>query len=108
MFCLCFVIVDNDEVLKLIILKLFDFIELNNNFYSYLMVKGKKEIEIENLFKIEFYLNKVDEEFGIDFKNIKFSKDNSKWSIVLKSVLEVQGKVVIDFILIIFKKYIIV
>jgi len=106
MLCSCFVIVDNDEASKSIIPKLLDSTELNNNSYSYLMAKGKKETEIENLFKIKFYSNKVDEEFGIDLKNTKFSKDNSKWSTALKSVLEAQGKVVTDSILTTLKKHI--
>jgi len=70
------------------------------------MAKGKRETEIENLFKIEVYSNKIDTEFGIDFKNTRFSKDSNKWSIALKNVLEVQGKELTDAVLNMLKKHI--
>lgn len=106
MLCSCFVIVDNDEASKLIVPKLLESTELNNDSYSYLVAKGKKETEIENLFKIEIYSNKIDAEFGIDFKNTKFGKDTSKWSTALKNVLEAQGKVLSDSVLNVLKKHI--
>lgn len=106
MLCSCFIIVDNDEASKSILPKLLETRELTNDSYSYLRARGKRETEIENLFKIGVYSNKIDTEFGVDFKNTRFSKDCNKWSIALKNVLEAQGKELTDATLNMLKRHI--
>ncbi|UTO18152.1 AAA family ATPase [Acinetobacter sp. Z1] len=92
MLCSCFIIVDNDEASKVILPKLIDAKEISNSSYSYLVAKGKKETEIENLFKIEVYIKQIEDDYGVNLKSTKFSQDNNKWSHALKKALESQGK----------------
>ncbi|HEX5380759.1 MAG TPA: AAA family ATPase [Acinetobacter sp.] len=104
MLCSCFVVVDNDDASKLTLNPLIDSKEVSNSSYSYLVAKGKKESEIENLFKIEIYLKLIEDEFGINLNATKFTSDTSKWSISLKRALESQGKVLSDSSLNMLKK----
>lgn len=106
MLCSCFIVIDNDDSSKKELSKLLESKELANDSYSYLMAKGKKETEVENLFKVEVYSNKVDTEFGIDLKNTKFSKDDNKWSMALKSALAAHGKILTDDVLSVLKRFV--
>lgn len=92
MLCSCFVLLDNDSASKSEVSRLVETKELDNRSYSYIIVQGKIESELEDLIKFDSYKNIVDDEFGINLKSVNFSKEKSKWSDALKKVLSSNGK----------------
>ena len=61
----------------------------------HIVVAGKNESEIENLFKIEFYEDIIFDQFSVELSKTKFSKDKSKWSNSIENALKSSGKSII-------------
>lgn len=99
MLCSCFVILDNDDEANSNISKLLETQELDNKSFIKITSKGKIQSEIENLFKMNFYQDVIEKEFGIRLQDTNFSKDKFKWSSALKKVIESNGKIINDNIL---------
>lgn len=93
--CSCYVLVDNDSSAKESILKLLNAKELDQKSYMHIVVAGKNESEIENLFKIEFYEDIIFDQFSVELSKTKFSKDKSKWSNSIENTLKSSGKSII-------------
>lgn len=94
--CSCYVIIDNDQSAQDTIQNLLKSKEIDQRSYLHLIVPGKVESEIEDLFKIELYADIINTKFNVDIFTTKFSKNKNKWSGALKDALKSAGKTIVD------------
>jgi len=84
---------DNDEAGIKAIKKAEDKGILKSKDYNVAIIRGMKESELEDIFKVDAYKDEILEKYGVDLINPKFRTNEMKWSDRVKKIFELHGKI---------------